>query len=117
MGAWDYTSYSNDDCMDILEPEGEKVCLTKQQVKKAIELARKELSYRDDTFLGVVVYLMFAGHKIDKETLQEALNIAQALHSDDEYLDDWDCPMKRKMHLGIEIEALGQSLIKHFLIK
>jgi len=117
MGAWGYTSYDNDDCMDILDPEGEEEVLTEQQAKKVIDLACKELSWKNETFLGLVVYVAMAGHKISKETLNDALNIAQDLSNDKEYLEDWDSPTKRKMYLGIEIEALGQSLIKHFLVK
>lgn len=116
MGCWGVEAYSNDHTYDCLPVNIHT--MTQEQCSKAIGKARSRLpsqpvgrdDYEQEAFLGVVVWILTCGKKVNSHDLEKALEIAQNFLSRDEYLQCYRSPEQKKYALEREIKAMEYAL-------
>jgi len=113
MGAWGLESCSNDGCWDALYVGGvSNMSDAKQdEVTPCLNiLAERDWCGKDEKFLGCVVWFLSHGLIVEKNHLEKAKEVAQALLDNKGYLDSWSPPEGRAENLRKEIKDIEDAM-------
>lgn len=108
MGAWGYESYANDTTMNIIciYCEDEKL-VRQEQADKCLKTEFNE--EKCELSLGLVVWFLQKGLKVEELYLEKAMRMAQK-EQDDNKLCRWADPKSRYDMLEEEIKLIGTSI-------
>lgn len=113
MGAWGSESCSNDSCWDALKAD-DIHNMTQKEADLTLEkcfVGKIFRSTRDkQTGLGVVIWILRLGLKVDKKFLKRASEFAKSLAEDEEYLSEWKSVTTRKDNLAKELDDIKYAL-------
>lgn len=113
MGAWGYESCANDNCWDNLWAENIHK-MTQKEADDSLEKCFDGKTFRStdekQTGLGVVIWILRQGLKVDGKYLKRAAKFAVDLREDKEYLSEWNSETKRKENLDRELGEINESL-------
>jgi len=114
MGAWGNESCSSDSCWDNLWAK-DIHNMTQKEADNSLAktFAQKIASDDSDGFaaqLGVVIWVLRQGLKVEKKYLTAAKNITLLLLGSKEYLKCWNEPKERLAHLKRESKEITEAI-------
>ena len=114
MGAWGNESCSSDDCWDNLWAK-DIHNMTQKEADNSLAktFIQKVAKGDDDEFaaqLGVVIWVLRQGLKVEKKYLTTAKNITLLLLGSKEYLECWNEPKERLAHLKRESQEITEAI-------
>ena len=112
MGSWGFSSHSSDSCRDQFS--GSVYDIDQAVANETVEKCfNKTFSYSYDNKeipLGVVILILEQDLFVESKYLEIAAKFAVELYNDNEYLDCFTEPEKRKAILDSEINKIQKAL-------
>ena len=110
MGSWGEESCSSDSCWDNLWAKDIHNMTQKEADSSLAKTFIKKVAKDDnDEFaaqLGVVIWILRQGLKVEEKYLVQAKSITKLLLGSQDYLDCWNSPKERATHLKREAKEI-----------